>query len=355
MSVVHFCYDGYGLQGWPAHGPFDASNLAGAPHGLSGTEIPMFGMAEELSDMGHDVSVFSRFTREWGPIQRRNLHPRGSLSYRDLDSPKSECDIAIAFHDARRLVGWPAKLKVAHHQSFLVSNAQQDATYTGADFADIYITATDHVASHLERAYGWPKVHVVPNAWDFGTYHPWRPIPGRLIYTTSLERGFHRLLEAFPAIKERVPEAHIVAFERGGPMVDALRRKPVEGVTLLKASSLNAVLEELSRGACFAYPCDPSSPCEVFPVSMLQACATGVPCVLSPDDGLEQLFGDAVMLSTPVKQNPKNWKDDFVGRVVTMLRNQEAADYWSMRGKRWAEPLTHAKSARKLCEIVGLT
>lgn len=352
MATIHAIYDGYGAS-WKDHGPFDATDLAGAPHGLSGTEIPMFGMAFELSRMGHEVSVFSRFTPpprvSWMPTERQP-------AFRDLDSPISQrgCDLAIAFHDGRRLDGWPAKRKALLAQCFLLPNRSQTAEFKDADFADIYITATDHVARHLESAYGWPKVHVVPNAWDFGTYHQWKPIPGRVIYTTSLERGFHRLLEAFPLIKERVPEAHIVAFERGGPAVEKLKANPVEGVTLLKASSLNAVLEELSRAAVMAYPCDPSSPTEVFPLSILQACATGLPVVLAPDDNLEELFADGVMLSAPVKQNPGSWLSDFVGRVVTMLRNEEAANYWSERGRRFAAPFTHEASTRKLCEAVGL-
>jgi len=345
VTVIHFIYDAYS-QSWPAHGPFDASNLAGAPHGLSGTEIPMFGMAAELSRMGHEVTVFSRFT---------NIGARGpgEPRFADLDEPKSGCDVAIAFHDGRRLDGWPAKKKVCHHQSFLVPNAQQDATYTGADFADIYITASDHVARHLERAYGWPKVHVVPNAWDFGVYHPWQPIPGLMIYTTSIERGFHRLLEALPYIRERVPEAHIVAFERGGPAVEKLKANPVEGVTLVKASSLNAVLAEVARASVMAYPCDVSSPTEVFPLSLLQACATGTPVVLAPDDNLEQLFGDGVMLSASVKQHPRTWREEFAGKVATMLKSVEASNYWSSRGKKFAEPFRFANTTRVLAEIVG--
>src|SRR5689334_22777905 len=120
MSVVHFIYDAYS-QSWPTHGPFDASDLCGAPHGLSGTEIPMFGMARELARWGHDVSVFSRF---------KNVGARGpnEPAFRDLDEPKTGCDVAIAFHDGRRLDGWPARKKSLLAQAWLVSNRQQDAT-----------------------------------------------------------------------------------------------------------------------------------------------------------------------------------------------------------------------------------
>jgi glycosyltransferase involved in cell wall biosynthesis len=350
---VSLIYDGYGAQ-WGNHGAFDADQICDAAHGLSGTELQIFGQAAKLAESGLDVTVFSRFEKDTGGIVGR-LPRTGVIRFTDLDNRAEQpCDVAIAYHDARRLDGWPAKEKVAYHQTFLVSNRQQDATFTGADFADIYITATDHVARHLECAYSWPKVHVVPNAWDLGTFHPWQPVPGRLVYTTSLERGFHRLLEALPLIRERVPEAHVVAFARGGPAVDAFRKNPVEGVELIQASSLNEVLRVVATAACFAYPCDVSAPTEVFPVSLLQACATGVPCVLAPDDSLEELFAPAVMLSSSVKQNPSYWRDDFVGRVCSVLTQPEVASYWSARGKDWAQQFKFSETTKRLAKIVGL-
>ena len=357
MSTLDFIYDGHGAN-WPAHGGFDATALCDAPHGLSGTELPMFGMALELAKAGHEVSIYSRFKarRQHPFVDIRPGANRGKVvglvNYLDLDDEKPACDIAVAFHDARRLDGWPAHKKVAVHQSFLVPNRQQDASFTGADFADIYITATDHVARHLERAYGWPRVHVVPNAWDMGTFHPWDPIPGRLIFTTSLERGFHRLLEIFPFIRQRVPHAHIVAFERGGPAVDALRSNPVDGVTLVPTASRNAVLAELSRAACFAYPCDPPAPTEVFPLSVLDACATGVPVVLAPADGIEKLFDGGVLLTPPVAHYES--REPLVDAVCRMLTDSAHAKEWSARGTQWADPYRFTNTTKAFCEAVGL-
>jgi glycosyltransferase involved in cell wall biosynthesis len=350
VSAVHFIYDGHGAN-WPKHGGFDAERLCDADHGLSGTELPMFGMAFELAKMGHDVTVFSVF-REKSDQDYAERHGNGSLSFAPIGIDADPCDIAIAFHDGRPLDRWNAKKKVLLAQAFLLPNRNQTAAYDSADFADIYITATDHVARHLERSYGWPKVHVVPNAWDLGAYHPWQPIPGRLIYTTSLERGFHRLVEAFPLIRAKVPEAHIVAFERGGPAVEKLRANPVEGVTLVRASSRNAVLKELSRAACFAYPCDPSSPTEVFPLSVLEACATGVPVVLAPADSLEKLFDGAVWLTPPISAGES--REAFVDATCAVLTNPAVAREWSEKGKAWADPLRFSVTTRIFCEAVGL-
>ena len=348
-------YDGHGAN-WVSHGGFDAEKLFDSPHGISGTELQMFGHAQELAAMGHEVSVFSVFKKTDGCSwqQVKAGMPYGSLTMRQLHGPHDPCDVAIAYHDGRPLDRWNAKVKVALHQTFLVPNRQQDATYTGANTADIYITASDHVAGHLERSYGWPRVHVVPNAWDLGKIQPWSPVPGRIVYTTSLERGFHRLLEALPAIRERVPNAHVVAFGRGGPMVEKLKNEKIPGVALLGASSRNEVLKVLATGSVFGYPCDVSQPTECYPVSMLEACATGVPVVFCNEDNIGELFSDGVMLSASVKQNPKYWKDDFVGRVCGMLTHQETASYWSQRGRKFADPLRFASVTRTLAGVVGL-
>lgn len=359
MARLAFIYDGHGAN-WAAHGGFEARSLCDSPPGLSGTELPMFGMALELGKMGHEVSIYSRF-------KERHQHPFidirpganrgrvvGLINYLDLDDEKPECDIAVAFHDGRPLDGWPAKKKVLYLQTFLTPNRSQDATYTNADFADLYITATEHCARHLRAAYGWPDVRVVPNGWDLGQYHPWDPIPGRLIYTTSLERGFHRLTEVLPLIRQRVPEAHVVVFERGGPAIEKLKANPVDGVTLVKASSRNAVLKELSRAACFAYPIDCSCPTEVFPLSVTEALATGVPVVMAPEDGMEKLFEGAAWFTPPIKEYSNHSRDAFVDATCEMLTNQTVAREWSEKGKAWAAPLRFAHTARIFCESLGL-
>lgn len=352
---ISLLYDGHGAQ-WKSHGGFNAERLCDSPHGISGTELQLFGHAEELAAMGHDVHIFSVFQKTEGCSWQRmaNGMPWGKLTMRQLHGPREACDIAIAYHDGRPLDRWEAKRKVLMTQVFLTPNRQQDATFTGADFADIYLTASDHVAAHLEQAYGWPEVKVVPNAWNMGRIQEWNPVPGRIVYTTSIERGFHRLIEAFPFIRQRVPNAHIVAFGRGGPAVDTLRANPVDGVTLIGASSRNEVLKVLATGAVFGYPCDVSLPTEVFPVSMLEACATGVPVVFSDEDGVGELFGSGVMLSSSVKRNPSGWRDDFVGRVVGMLTQPDLAAYWSQRGQKFAAPYRFSETTKILAAAVGL-
>ncbi len=343
---IHLIYAGYGMGEWlPEHRiPFDAARLCDQPPGISGTELQLFGQAQELARRGHQVTVFSRFAED---------HAVNGVRYWQLDAPQVErADIAIAYHDGRPLDNWKADRKVCYHQTFLVSNRQQDATYTGADFADTYLSATERCAAHLRRSYGWKDVRVVPNAWDLGTIRPWKPVPGRLVFTTSVDRGAHRLLEALPLIKARVPEAHVVVLRRGSPT--ALAKLQAAGAELVGPLSRNEALALLATSACYAYPCDVPSPCEVFPVSMLEACATGVPVVLAPDDGIEAVFGPGVELSLGVKKEPVLWKEEFVERVVKVLTESDHAAALSMRAKGWAADYTFKRTTSTLCRELGI-
>lgn len=340
---IHAIYAGYGTGKWkPEHRlPFDAKDLCSDPGGISGTELQVFGHARELTKLGHDVTVFSRFREECDV---------DGVRYRELDSPHERCDVAIAYHDGRPLDGWKTNYKVAMHQTYLVSNRQQDATYTGADFADLYLSASEYTAAHLRKHYGW-TVKVVPNAWDFGTFVDRKPIPGRLVFTTSVDRGAHRLMEVFPAIKAATPEAHVVMLRRGSPQ--ALARLAEAGVELVGPLSRNGVLELLSTASCYAYPCDVPSPTECFPVSLLEACAAGVPVVLAPEDGIAEIFQHAVWLTPPVKLG--DWQETFKTVVLAMLdapgfhiekHRYEAAEFVARH--RFAD------TARLLCKEIGL-
>lgn len=336
---IALIYAGYGLGEWkPEHrAPFDPHRLCDQPPGISGTELQVFGHARELARLGHDVTVFSRFTED-AAIE--------GVRYWQLDAPHQRCDLAVAYHDGRPLEGWKAKFTAVMHQTYLVSNKQQDATYTGADFAHRYLSASERCAEHLTRSYGWPKVRVVPNAWDFGTFRPWDPVPGRMVFTTSVDRGAHRLLEALPLIKERVPNAHVVTLRRGS--LTMLGQLEQAGVELVGPLSRNETLALLATASCYAYPCDPPSPTEVFPVSLLEACAVGVPVVLTPADGLEQLFGGYVELSTTVTD--PQWKEHFASHVARVLTDREYALKVSAKGKEFAERHRFAATTQTLLQ-----
>ncbi len=356
MTSIDLLYDGYAsLNGTPDHlvPKLDPNDLCGAPHGLSGTEIHLFGTARELVRRGHDVRVYASWT---SPSLST---PDGWSAFQISGGPVHPPDVAIAYHDARPLARWRGCFKAAHHQSYGLS-PQEDATR----FAEAYFSATEACARYHRARRGW-DVRVVPNGWDYGEHQPWRPVPGRLIWNTGFERGFHRLMEALPAIVQRVPEAHVVAFTRGGP--DALQRANEfenrmndslgaasngfgggRRVAIRATHSRNEVLKTVATAACFAYPCDPPSPTEVWPMSVTDCMATGVPVVLSPDDDLEELFKCGVALLPGVKASPEHWLEDLVENSAVVLKEPIIAETLGYAGMRWARDQTFARSVDEL-------
>jgi glycosyltransferase involved in cell wall biosynthesis len=319
---------------------FEVKDLFNSPKGISGTEIQIFGNAFILASAGHDVSIYSR----WDNPCRHN-----GINYKNLNSPQEKSDVAIAYHDARPLGRWNTKLKIALHQSYSLTQEEDNNK-----FADIYLSATQKCIDFHRRTRSlwsqskWGTVH---NSWNLGTFLPWNPVPGRIIFTTSVERGFHRLMEAFPLIKKQVPEAHVLVFYRGGPGLVGLNSN--EDISVYRPSSRNKVLEVLSSASVMAYPCDPPSPCEVWPMSVTEACATGVPVVLAPDDWIEEIFAGGVHLVPPVKQNPDTWIHEFVDQTVKILTDKSSALALSEKGKAWAKPYIFENSSNELLKIIN--
>ncbi len=367
---IALLYDGYAsLNGTPDHlvPRLDPTRLCDAPHGLSGTEVNMFGLAYELAQRGHFVSIWSKWTE---PTIVEHQRSGGHIRFRELASDVTDWniygsntfDVIVSYHDARPLVAWHHGFKIAHHQSYGLS-PQEDAK----KFADLYWTPTERVSNYHREKRGW-EVITIPNAWDFGTFKEWKPVKGRLIYHTSMERGFHRLAEAIPRIAEQVPELTLTAFARGGPdagirMDKKLREfgchHSLKDYWILEHTSRNQVLEHLSKTACFAYPCDVPSPCEVWPMSVTDALATGVPVVLAPDDGIEAVFEKGACLVGEVKTD-ENWLEDFVEHTIHVLKNKPLSPgsrgfgtAWSDAGKTWAVPFTFKNQCDRFLEEVG--
>ncbi len=363
--IFDFVYDGYAsLHGTPDHlvPRLQPSRLCDEPHGLSGTEVNMFGLANELANRGHIVHIHSRWTHEWSKYSTDHQSgSKGFVHYCELGVPSFDCNVVVAYHDGRPLDAWTRCLKIAHHQSYGLSPTEDKR-----NLADLYWTPTERVSEYHRELRGW-DVYTIPNAWDYGTFHKWKPVPGRLIYTTSMERGFHRLVEAFPYIKKQVPEAHIIAFGRGGP--DALRRmeemlrskgysfydgcsekEGSEENLLMVHASRNQVLQTLATAACMAYPCDVPSPCEVWPMSVTDALATGVPVVLAPDDRIEAVFSGGACITPEVKSG--SWLDSFVTCTVEMLKCPPDLNRWSGNGIRWAAPFTFKNQCDQFLAMV---
>ncbi len=323
--------------------------------GLTGTEVNAFGLAHTLAGLGHHVRVWSHYG-----IPEDIIHTTdegGSLEYRNLPLRERMAlpDVAVAFHDARPIQWWQARLKVVWHQT-IQPPFLKDAQYP---CVDLYLSATNHNAAHLCQYTNGKPWRVVPNGWDYGAYPQPQPVPGRLFYHTSPERGLHVLLKALPLIQREVPEAHLVAWSN----LEHIRAHPpqyhaiLEGLEACNAlvtlhphgGSRQDVLASLATATLLAYPSEPPMPCEVMPVSIMEACALGVPVVTAPSDGFEKAFNGALLTSP---SPPSRHLDAFVEKVVALLRNGALRDMRSRRERLWAAGVTFTRTARLFLGII---
>lgn len=322
------------------------TDLANDPFGISGTEVNLFGNAFELSKRGHEIKIFSRWTQE---NQINNLY------FVDFDKKLITSDVAIAYHDGRPLKIWNTRFKIALHQTFEIPEGVQ------ASGADLYLSATYfNMKHHWERDNA--RWAVLPNACNFGEYHPWVPEKGRMIFHTDPNRGLHILLRALPEIKKQVSQANLHIYQDVlNPKRYAYKhiyKEIMEGLDKYKdfitihdgMHSKNDILKALSYTSVFAYPSEPPVPCEVFPISVMECCATGVPVVLSPADGIENIYRDVVDI---VPSPPSDNLNYFIEETVKILNNDNYAKIISERELEWSKGFSFEKTATILENLIN--
>jgi glycogen synthase len=172
------------------------------------------------------------------------------------------------------------------------------------------ICCSDFMVEEVLRSFQVPasKLAMIPNGVDPASWAPPTNPPARtdnLIVTwgrIEYEKGFQTLIEAMPAIRARVPDAHVVVVGRGS-YLDQLKWRAGElglldsGAVLFNGFTPDDELRALlHRATCAVIP----SFYEPFGIVALEAMAAGAPCVVAASGGLREVIdGTAAGLSFP--------------------------------------------------------
>jgi glycosyltransferase involved in cell wall biosynthesis len=330
---------------------FDPLALLDDKRGLSGTDINFFGCAFAMARRGHKVRVFVPLKHE------TELNGVQIFQYARFHST-NPAEVSIAHYDMASLSPSRAKLNIAVQHTIIPPSPE----FYKSGRVDISLTPSQHNLEHLRANYA-PNMpwYVLPNANDWGDFQKRAVIPGRMIYHTSPERGLHLLLRVLPQIRKEVPNAHIrfigdtdhlAWYEQhmGSKHRDIaleirmrLEKLGPELVQMAPRSSRNKILAELANAQVYAYPSDPPIPCEVAPVSILDCFRAGVPVVMMPSDGIEKLYGEAVLLA-------KNL-DDFTHRTIQLLK-ASGTNPFTVQGNILVSQYTFDKQAALLESIL---
>ncbi|GEM_PF-5774302 len=173
-----------------------------------------------------------------------------------------------------------------------------------ADGWDAIVAVSAYHADLLRPRLTLP-VHAIPAACD--------PPPlqqGRrdlFLYASSPDRGLHRLLAVWPQLFERfgrplhvtydlrrVLRAHAGRPDPLGARLRAISQAADQPGVIVHGPLDEARLASLrDRALALLYPLDPVLPhSELFSLSIVEACAAGVPPVLAPVDALPSVYGD---------------------------------------------------------------
>ena len=343
--------------------PFDFSRLFEDPRGLTGSEISCFSFAKELALRGHEVKLFAPISSssrlDWSGIR---IFPISAWS--DTRTGWTE-DAVLSWNEPDNLRGVPAK------SVRFVNQQLNDFTYCQPGFdscVDIYSSPCSAHLSHMVGKYGnGHKWVVLPNGCDPTAYPIIDKVPGRVLYASSPDRGLHWLLQQWPLIKRRVPEANLRVFYnfddwiqnllpcedpshhphvrecayRAHYIREAFNRLKDSDVQHFKSISRLRMAEEMASALVLAYPCDTVTYTEGFSVTIMEACAAGAVPVITDVDALGSVYGGSVktIVRSPVRDHLEEWTELVIRSLTESSFRKEATDNTKILAEKHSWPV----------------
>jgi len=345
-------------EGLPFDGatPFERS--------LGGSESAVVFMARELARRGHQASVFCQ-------CERRGEYD--GVSYRDLTEfaefvEGGSCDVFICCRHLRGLTA-PIRSKVNllwNHDLMLKQVAPHVMSLMFK--VDRLFVLSEFQKSQFMRHLSVPEDRyvVTRNGVDLNVVDEAiagvEREPYRLLYTSRPERGLDVLLDLWPELKRRRPEAELAIAHYENPAADAqmagyleaLRRaaEQLPDVELLGPLSKRDLYREIARSALVVYP---STFPEVSCISALEAAACGTPMVASRYCALKESVADGETgVLVPGDPRSEAYAEAFVGAVAGLLADEaRRAEMGSAARRRIEQRYQWATIAAEWEEVFG--
>jgi len=213
---------------------------------------------------------------------------------------------------------------------------------------------TELQKERLERLYAFhsDNVVVIPPGVDIHTYRPLQPgdsragidLPGRYVFCLSRidsNKGHDLLLDAFDAVRKRVPDMHLVigggSPEPQGMELDVLqaiarvirRRGMGDCVHVVGYVPDELVVPYYQHAQLFVLP----SVFEPFGMTALEAMACGTPVVASELGGIRDVIRSG---ETGMLVDPRDRKG-FAETMVRLLEDRDLATLIAARGRSFVE------------------
>lgn len=381
---------------------FDFARLWTDPRGLSGSDLGVFRIAQELARLGHEVEVFT-FPKPGTPVIAGALGPGVVVRHYDerVAGIDSSFRAAVSWNEAEPLRCFQHRTDLLRVVSLQINSLVGGPNFD--DYVDLWLSPseshrkmilgderTENLRTHMcgpwrqEQPYV-PKPNrfkVVPDGTDIEHFaqlaaYGHGKISGRVVWTSSPDRGLHWLLGEWPKIKRAVPHASLAicyelrrwvnhmlnqdAAEFDPSITEQIRRASYIAEVLPRVAEMHvAELGSLSRrdvavvqaeAQCFAYSCD-TRPVwsEGFSCSLMEACAARSAPVATAIDAFPEIYGGVLPLSP---QPTSETIGEFSDNVVRVLTDEKFREELNERAFALAERFTWKKAAERLVEVLG--
>lgn len=352
---------------------------------LGGSESALLYLSRELAKLGHKVVIYNNCGKESGMFN--NVDYRQFTTLADLvnHSKKEDYDIFISFRDlpaflfpikAGKRVWW------GHDDFSNVWNYSDMRKYLGGAFLKFAGLLINTFCDELFVVSRWlgdicaekvavkrKKIYETKN----GVYLPYFDPPAglthdpyRLVYTSVPARGLDILLDIFPEIKKRVPEAtlHVYCGWDLGMLKDEDKKLAQElydktaqpGVVREGTKKHSDLAKELQRSSLMLYPSHPVPRAGFFAetscIAALEAQAAGCPVIAAKRGALpESILDGKTGILIDGDPYSAEFKVKFVEETVKLLKDQarlnsmrSAAEKfirenytWDIIAKEWTE------------------
>lgn len=330
-------YTGQGWEKWSG----DNVNT-----GIGGSETAAVYVAREFARRGFDTTVYGDppQEREYDGVKYLNHARFDPSQYNDIFISSRRADIFNNGVNARKKVCWVHDIFLAYDQNTNINIDKIDRFFVLSPWHQQFFC--NHHRVPIEKTY------ITRNGIDLTRFNgiqvkakKLQRVPGRMIYSSSPDRGLDVLLNCLPHIQARVPEAHLKVFygfdnwrkaalirnnrdeiNSMNLMLDKLAY--LKGVDYIGRVGQDVLAEEMLQSSLWGYP---TAFTETHCITAVEMMAAGVPIVTTNLAALSTTVGD-----TGIMIDGNNWTVEyqqiFIDRCVEVLTNQNLWNDLSNRG-----------------------
>lgn len=326
--------------------------------GIGGSETAVMEIGKRLAQKGHRVRVYN-------DCGRPGLYD--GVEYTNDLAGVTECEVMVAWRNAEILEGMPARTKIVWAHDVAIHRANR----WNLHLADKVVGVSGWHVEELLRRHGEScglergKLVAIQNGIDPARFVPCGRCggrgndpehagacgecggprdPHRIIFSSSHERGLLQLLELWPEIRRRVPEATLHVFY-GAQALNRFEPEMVEriksawrageaplppGSSIIDHGRVNQA--ELARhmlaAGVWAHPSwlpDGRPWTETSCIGAMEAQAAGLRCVVTPHGALSETVFRGHFVAGALQPN-EDWLSRFAEALIGALAHPEHVD-----------------------------